>query len=142
MTTDKINPPKDGFAVANHSQRIGAKVAGVAGILAVVLVVFVVMQQARYLVPQSAPRRAGEAEPGGKPAWIPKRKVEAHNDPLTAIDRSRPHVAEHPLGRMAGRRIAEIFPIRPQPANPDAVAPGLRLVCRAPIDDHECIEHR
>jgi len=40
MTTDKINPPKDGFAVANHSQRIGAKVAGVAGILAVVLVVF------------------------------------------------------------------------------------------------------
>jgi hypothetical protein len=40
MTTDKINPPKDGFAVANHSQRIAAKVAGVAGILAVVLVVF------------------------------------------------------------------------------------------------------
>jgi uncharacterized Tic20 family protein len=40
MTTDKIDPPKDGFAVANNSQRTAAKVAGVAGLLAFVLVVF------------------------------------------------------------------------------------------------------
>src|SRR5438552_17837922 len=40
MTIDRIDPPKDGFAVANNSQRTAAKVAGVAGLLAVVLVVF------------------------------------------------------------------------------------------------------
>src|SRR2546421_4054114 len=40
MTTDKIDPPKDGFAVANNSQRTAAKVAGVAGLLAFGLVVF------------------------------------------------------------------------------------------------------
>src|SRR5438552_9330799 len=40
MTTNKIDPPKDGFAVANNSQRTAAKVAGVAGLLAFVLVVF------------------------------------------------------------------------------------------------------
>src|SRR5437879_11925895 len=40
MTTNKIDPPKNGFAVANASQRTAAKVAGVAGLLAFVLVVF------------------------------------------------------------------------------------------------------
>src|SRR5256712_11932950 len=40
MTTDKIDPPKDGFAVANNAQCTAAKVAGVAGLLAFVLVVF------------------------------------------------------------------------------------------------------
>jgi hypothetical protein len=35
-----IDPPKDGFAVANNSQRTAAKVAGIAGLLAFVLVVF------------------------------------------------------------------------------------------------------
>src|ERR1041385_1999535 len=40
MTTDKIDPPTDGFAVANNSQRTAAKVAGIAGLLAFVLVVF------------------------------------------------------------------------------------------------------
>ena len=40
MTTSMIDPPKDGFAVANNSQRTAAKVAGVAGLLAFVLVVF------------------------------------------------------------------------------------------------------
>src|SRR5437016_7828098 len=40
MTTDNIDAPRDGFAVANNSQRTAAKVAGVAGLLAVVLVVF------------------------------------------------------------------------------------------------------
>src|SRR5437870_2912568 len=40
MTTNKIDPPKDGFAVANNAQRIAAKVAGIAGLLAFVLVVF------------------------------------------------------------------------------------------------------
>jgi hypothetical protein len=40
MTTDKIDPPKDGFAVANNSQRTAAKVAGIAGLLAFILVVF------------------------------------------------------------------------------------------------------
>jgi hypothetical protein len=39
MTTDKIDPPKDGFAVANNSQRIAAKVAGWSGLLAFVVVV-------------------------------------------------------------------------------------------------------
>src|SRR5207249_154272 len=34
MTTSMIDPPKDGFAVANNSQRTAAKVAGVAGLLA------------------------------------------------------------------------------------------------------------
>src|SRR6266581_6595271 len=37
---DNIDPPKDGFAVANNSQRAAAKVAGAAGLLAFVLVVF------------------------------------------------------------------------------------------------------
>src|SRR5436305_686287 len=40
MTTDKIDPPKDGFAVANNAQRTAAKVAGAAGLLAFILVVF------------------------------------------------------------------------------------------------------
>src|SRR5438105_7224954 len=40
MTTDNIDAPRDGFAVANNSQRTAAKVAGVAGLLAFVLVVF------------------------------------------------------------------------------------------------------
>jgi uncharacterized Tic20 family protein len=40
MTTNKIDPPKDGFAVANNSQRTAAKVAGIAGLLAFALVVF------------------------------------------------------------------------------------------------------
>jgi hypothetical protein len=40
MTTNSIDPPKDGFAVANNSQRTAAKVAGIAGIVAFVLVVF------------------------------------------------------------------------------------------------------
>src|SRR5438132_2948593 len=40
MTTSMIDPPKDGFAVANNSQRTAAKVAGVAGLLAFALVVF------------------------------------------------------------------------------------------------------
>ena len=40
MTTDEIDPPKDGFAVANNSQRTAAKVAGAAGLLAFALVVF------------------------------------------------------------------------------------------------------
>src|SRR5438105_5189431 len=37
---DSIDPPKNGFAVANNSQRTAAKVAGIAGILAFALVVF------------------------------------------------------------------------------------------------------
>ncbi len=40
MTTNKIDPPKDGFAVANNAQRTAAKVVGVAGLLAFILVVF------------------------------------------------------------------------------------------------------
>src|SRR5207245_11629399 len=40
MTTDKIDPPKDGFAVANNAQCTAAKVAGVVGLLAFVLVIF------------------------------------------------------------------------------------------------------
>src|SRR5256712_1210276 len=40
MTTDEIDPPKDGFAVANNSQRTAAKIAGIAGLLAFALVVF------------------------------------------------------------------------------------------------------
>src|SRR2546428_4071318 len=40
MTISKIDPPKDGFAVANNSQRTAAKIAGVAGLLAFALVVF------------------------------------------------------------------------------------------------------
>src|SRR5205085_9445582 len=40
MTTDNIDAPRDGFAVANNSQQTAAKVAGVAGLLAFVLVVF------------------------------------------------------------------------------------------------------
>jgi hypothetical protein len=40
MNISKIDPPKDGFAVANNSQRTAAKVAGIAGILTFALVVF------------------------------------------------------------------------------------------------------
>jgi hypothetical protein len=40
MTTDKIDPPKDGFAVANNSQRTAAKVAGWSYLLSFAVVVF------------------------------------------------------------------------------------------------------
>jgi hypothetical protein len=40
MKTNMIDPPKDGFAVANNTQRTAAKVAGVAGLVAFILVVF------------------------------------------------------------------------------------------------------
>src|SRR5947207_15329459 len=40
MTNNKIDPPKDGFAVANNSQRTAAKVAGWSGILTFAIVVF------------------------------------------------------------------------------------------------------
>src|SRR5947199_1262437 len=40
MTTSMIDPPKDGFAVANNSQRTAAKIAGVAGLLTFAIVVF------------------------------------------------------------------------------------------------------
>ena len=40
MTTDKIDPPKDGFAVANNSQRAAAKVAGWSYLLSFAIVVF------------------------------------------------------------------------------------------------------
>src|SRR5216117_2172252 len=57
MTTDKIDPPKDGFAVANNSQRTAAKVAGIAGLLAFILVVF-----GNYVLlnPLIIPRNAAE----------------------------------------------------------------------------------
>src|SRR5207248_899029 len=57
MTTDKIDSPEDGFAVANNSQRTAAKVAGVAGLLAVILVVF-----GNYVLldPLIIPRNAAE----------------------------------------------------------------------------------
>src|SRR6266571_4649772 len=37
---DNIDPPKDGFAVANNSQRTAAKVAGISGLLTFAIVVF------------------------------------------------------------------------------------------------------
>ena len=40
MTINKIDSPKDGFAVVSNAQRTAAKVAGIAGLLAFVLVVF------------------------------------------------------------------------------------------------------
>src|SRR5438046_2356388 len=40
MTTYMIDPPKDGFAVANNSQRTAAKVAGWSGLLTFAIVVF------------------------------------------------------------------------------------------------------
>src|SRR5882724_7261511 len=40
MRTNNIDPPKDGFAVANNSQRTAARVAGIAGLLAFIIVVF------------------------------------------------------------------------------------------------------
>src|ERR1700731_920765 len=55
MTTNIIDPPKDGFAVANNAQRTAAKVAGVAGLLAFALVVlgnFVLLEP--LLVPGNA----------------------------------------------------------------------------------------
>src|SRR5215216_2577082 len=39
MTVDRIDPPKDGFAVANNSQRVAAKIAGVSGLFGFVIVV-------------------------------------------------------------------------------------------------------
>src|SRR3954451_3970930 len=57
MTTNKIDSPEAGFAVANNSQRTAAKVAGVAGLLAVILVVF-----GNYVLlePLIIPRNAAE----------------------------------------------------------------------------------
>src|SRR5213083_24634 len=40
MCTHNIDPPKDGFDVANNSQQTAAKVVGIVGLLAFVLVVF------------------------------------------------------------------------------------------------------
>src|SRR5207247_4509276 len=57
MTSDKIDPPKDGFAVANNSQRPAAKVAGWSYLLSFAVVVF-----ANYalLGPLIIPRNAVE----------------------------------------------------------------------------------
>src|SRR6266567_2781552 len=55
MTTDEIDPPKDGFAVANNSQRTAAKIAGIAGLFAFALVVcgnYVLLEP--LLVPRNA----------------------------------------------------------------------------------------
>jgi len=57
MTTTKIDPPKDGFAVANNSQRTAAKVAGIAGLLAFALVVF---GNYMLLEPLIVPRNAAD----------------------------------------------------------------------------------
>ncbi len=40
MTNNKIDPPKDGFAVANNSQRTAAKIAGWSGLFTFAIVVF------------------------------------------------------------------------------------------------------
>ncbi len=59
MTNITIDPPKDGFAVANNAQRTAAKVAGISGLFAAVIVVF-----ANYallnplIVPGNAPETA------------------------------------------------------------------------------------
>jgi hypothetical protein len=57
MTTNKIDPPKDGFAVANNSQRTAAKIAGWSYLLSFAVVVF-----ANYalLGPLIIPRNAVE----------------------------------------------------------------------------------
>ena len=57
MTTDEIDPPKDGFAVANNSQRTAAKIAGWSYLLSFAVVVF-----ANYalLGPLIIPRNAVE----------------------------------------------------------------------------------
>jgi hypothetical protein len=57
MTTDEIDPPKDGFAVANNSQRVAAKIAGWSYLLSFAVVVF-----ANYalLGPLIIPRNAVE----------------------------------------------------------------------------------
>ena len=57
MTTDEIDPPKDGFAVANNSQRTAAKIAGWSYLLSFTVVVF-----ANYalLGPLIIPRNAVE----------------------------------------------------------------------------------
>lgn len=55
MTTNKIDPPMDEFAMANNSQRTAATVAGIAGLVAFSLVVFgnyVLLEP--LLVPRSA----------------------------------------------------------------------------------------
>src|SRR5947209_946762 len=54
---DSIDPPKNGFAVANNSQRTAAKVAGIAGLLAFVLVV---VGNYVLLEPLVVPRNAGD----------------------------------------------------------------------------------
>jgi Domain of unknown function (DUF4386) len=57
MTTDEIDPPKDGFAVANNSQRAAAKIAAWSYLLSFAVVVF-----ANYalLGPLIIPRNAVE----------------------------------------------------------------------------------
>jgi uncharacterized Tic20 family protein len=57
MTTDEIDPPKDGFAVANNSQRTAAKIAAWSYLLSFAVVVF-----ANYalLGPLIIPRNAVE----------------------------------------------------------------------------------
>src|SRR5207247_7941251 len=64
MTADKIDPPKDGFAVANNSQHTAAKVAGVAGLFAFALVVF-----GNYVLlePLIVPRNAVDTAPNVLP---------------------------------------------------------------------------
>ena len=57
MTTDRIDPPKDGFAVANNSQRTAAKIAGWSYIFSFAIVVF-----ANYVLlnPLIVPRNAAD----------------------------------------------------------------------------------
>ncbi len=108
----------------------------------VVAVVLIVVQQQCDFAPQRLPGCAPEAEPGGKSGGVAEREIEAGNDPLAALARSRQHVGEHSFGRMAGRGIAEGLSLRTAAADPDAVAPGLRLVGRTPVDDYEGVEQQ
>ena len=57
MTTDRIDPPKDGFAVANNSERTAAKIAGWSYIFSFAIVVF-----ANYVLlnPLIVPRNAAD----------------------------------------------------------------------------------
>src|SRR5207248_7511991 len=99
---------------------------------------------ARASAPPGAPGwRRIQPDAPRKTGGIAECKVDAEQNSLTARARLRQQFAEQTLRSVACVRIFDqtLRAVVADGANPDAVAAGLRLARRAPIDNHKGVEH-
>jgi hypothetical protein len=106
----------------------------------VAAVLVVVLDQPGEFVPHGAPRQAVEAEPGGEARGIAEREIEADDRPFAACCNVRQDVGQQQRCGVSGGGVFAALAMRSAVAHPDAVAAGLRLVRRAPIDDDIMVE--